>query len=101
MTAADQLAKRLTWIYDRARSAKAADAAAADPAGALADLAGHKYCLLVTYRTNGKPIPTPLWFGIGDGKLFVQTGATDGKVKRIGRNPTARVAPCTARGRPP
>lgn len=63
-------------------------------------LRGHKYCLLVTYRRSGEAVPTPVWFGLRAGKLYVRTEADAAKVKRIGNDPRARVAPCTARGKP-
>lgn len=63
-------------------------------------LRSHKYCLLTSYRRSGEPVNTPVWFGIGDGRIFVRSGAADGKVKRIRRNPRVRVTPCTARGKP-
>ena len=63
-------------------------------------LRGHKYCLLVTYKRSGEAVPTPVWFGLGDGKLYVRSEATVAKVKRIRNNPQVRVAPCTARGKP-
>jgi hypothetical protein len=68
--------------------------------GNFQDLRGRKYCVLVTYKRSGEGVPSPLWFGTGDGKLYFQTGATSAKVKRIGRNPEVRVAPATSRGRP-
>jgi PPOX class probable F420-dependent enzyme len=63
-------------------------------------LRGHKYCLLVTYRLSGKPVPTPVWFGLGDGNLYVRSEANVAKVKRVRNDPHVRVAPCTARGKP-
>jgi uncharacterized protein len=63
-------------------------------------LRGHKYCLLVTYRRSGEPVPTPVWFGLGDGKLYVRCEANVAKAKRIRNDPRVRVAPCTARGKP-
>lgn len=63
-------------------------------------LRGHKYCLLVTYRRSGEPVPTPVWFGLRDGKLYVRSEANVAKAKRIRNDPRARVAPCTARGKP-
>jgi PPOX class probable F420-dependent enzyme len=63
-------------------------------------LRGHKYCLLVTNRRSGEAVPTPVWFGLGDGRLYVRTEAHAAKVKRVGNDPQVRVAPCTARGRP-
>jgi PPOX class probable F420-dependent enzyme len=41
-----------------------------------------------------------VWFGIGDGNVYVRTEAAVGKVKRIRNNPRVRVAPCTLRGKP-
>ena len=61
---------------------------------------GHKYCLLVTYKRSGEAVPTPVWFGLGDGKLYVRSEASVAKVKRIRNDPRIRAAPCTARGKP-
>jgi len=63
-------------------------------------LRGHKYCLLVTYRRSGEAVPTPVWFGLGTGKLYTRTEADVAKVKRVGNDPRVRVAPCTVRGKP-
>lgn len=63
-------------------------------------LDGHKYCLLVTYKRDGEPVPTPVWFGLADGKLYVRSDAGAAKVKRIRNDPRARIAPCTSRGKP-
>lgn len=79
-------------------------------AGSLADetrtvsgfehLRGHKYCLLVTYKRSGAAVPTPVWFGLVDGRLYVRSEADVGKVKRVRNDPRVRVAPCTVRGKP-
>jgi PPOX class probable F420-dependent enzyme len=63
-------------------------------------LQGHKYCLLVTYKRDGEPVPTPVWFGLADGKLYVRSDASAAKVKRIRTDPRSRLAPCTSRGKP-
>lgn len=63
-------------------------------------LRGHKYCLLVTYKRSGEPVPTPVWFGLEGGKLYVRSVADAGKVRRIRNDPRSRVAPCSARGKP-
>ena len=63
-------------------------------------LRGHKYCLLVTHRRSGEAVPTPVWFGLGDGRLYVRTEADAAKVKRVGSDPRTLVAPCSARGKP-
>jgi PPOX class probable F420-dependent enzyme len=41
-----------------------------------------------------------VWFGLRDGSLYVRSEADAAKVKRIRNDPRARVAPCTARGKP-
>jgi uncharacterized protein len=57
-----------------------------------------KYLSLTTYRRDGTPVSTPVWFVEEDGRLFVITAAHSYKAKRLRRNPAAMVAPCTARG---
>ena len=44
-------------------------------------------------------MPTPVWFGEQDGKLYVMTRSDMGKTKRVRNNPQVRVAPCTIRGK--
>lgn len=53
-----------------------------------------------TYRKNGEAVSTPVWFVERDGRFYVRTIATAGKVKRIRNNPKARVMPCDQRGGP-
>src|SRR5256885_752956 len=36
----------------------------APPTGGLEELAGRRYCTVVTYRRSGEPIATPVWFGV-------------------------------------
>ena len=96
----ERMAKASDKFYDRMRSADATSVADAEPTGSINDLEGHKYCVLVSYRKNGQPMPSPLWFGVADGKLYFNTSATGYKVKRIANNPEVRVAPCTTRGKP-
>ena len=95
-----RLAKASDRFYDRMRTADADSVADTEPTGTIGDLKGRKYCVLVSYRKNGQPMPSPLWFGVADGKLYFQTSATGYKVKRITNNPEVRVAPCTSRGKP-
>jgi PPOX class probable F420-dependent enzyme len=59
-----------------------------------------KYLSLTTYRRDGTPVSTPVWFVEEDGRVFVTTAADSYKAKRLRRNPAAMVAPCTARGVP-
>jgi len=100
MSLVERVARATDRFYDRMRSPQAMTIAEADPTGRLEDLRGHKFCVLVTYRKSGEPVPSPLWFGTGDGELYFQTGATAAKIRRIERNPEVRVAPATSRGKP-
>jgi PPOX class probable F420-dependent enzyme len=100
MSLSERLARASDRFYDRVRSPKAHDVVDAAPTGSLADLRGRKYCVLVSYKRDGGPMPSALWFGIGNGKLYFHTGANSAKVKRIRRTPQVRIAAATARGRP-
>ena len=60
---------------------------------------GHKYLSLATFRKNGTPVRTPVWFGEEGDKLYVMTRSDMGKCKRIRNNPQVRVAPCTMSGK--
>ena len=57
-----------------------------------------KYLNLETYRKNGAPVLTPMWFAEQDGQFYVYSVAEVGKVKRIRNNARVRVAPCGVRG---
>ena len=58
-----------------------------------------RYLSITSYKRDGTGVATPVWFVQQDGRLLVETDAASGKVKRIKRNPTVRVAACTASGR--
>ena len=60
--------------------------------------AGQKYLSLETYRRNGTPVRTPMWFVEMDGRLYVRTPDDAGKIKRIRRSARVRVAVCDMRG---
>ena len=66
---------------------------------ALDALRRGKYVSVTTFRRDGTPVPTPVWYALGDGELVFWTGAASGKVKRLRNNPRVLVAPCNARGR--
>ena len=63
-------------------------------------LASHKYLNIETYRKNGTPVRTPMWFAAdpASGELYVGTPASAGKVKRIRSYPGVRVAACDFSG---
>ncbi|HXM24085.1 MAG TPA: PPOX class F420-dependent oxidoreductase [Terriglobales bacterium] len=58
-----------------------------------------KYISLSTFRKSGAAVPTPVWFGEQDDKLYVKTRSDSGKYKRIRNNPEVRIAACTIRGK--
>jgi PPOX class probable F420-dependent enzyme len=89
-------------FYDRMRHHDAYTASRqAGTARDFSHLDGHKYALLVTFRRDGTPVPTPVWFGLDDeGGFYMRTESDTAKVKRIRRDPHARVAPATVRGKP-
>ncbi len=62
-------------------------------------LRGQSYISLTTFRKNGQPVPTPVWFGEEGGKFYVMSNAKAGKLKRVRNNPQVRIALCTMRGR--
>jgi uncharacterized protein len=58
-----------------------------------------KYISLTTFRKSGAAVPTPVWFGEENDKLYVMTRSDSGKFKRIRNNPRVQIAPCTIRGK--
>jgi uncharacterized protein len=98
----ERVAKHSNRFYDRMRHREAFAAARGEPSVlGFEALRGHKYCLLVTFRRSGEPVPTPVWFGLDrEGRLYVRTESDAGKVKRIRADGRARVCPASVRGRP-
>jgi len=65
----------------------------------LAAFDSQQYLSLETYRKNGEPVRTPVWFAAAPGPiLYVYTTADSGKVKRLRRTNEARIALCNVRG---
>ena len=70
------------------------------PATSLAAaLNSHRYALLTTFRQTGRPVTTPVWFAVANGRVYFRTPAETGKAKRLRRNCRIRIAACTVRGR--
>ena len=46
-----------------------------------------EYIRLETVKRNGQVVPTPVWFVVENGTLFVRSYADSGKVKRMRNNP--------------
>jgi PPOX class probable F420-dependent enzyme len=66
----------------------------------ISQLAEHKYINLETYKRNGQPVRTPVWFVINDGQIFVTTRPETGKVKRLKNNQAVKIMPCGMKGDP-
>lgn len=66
----------------------------------LSQFANQKYLSVESYRKNGTPVATPVWFAEEAGELYIYSLADAGKVKRIRNNPRVRVVPCDFRGTP-
>ena len=98
---AHRISRKQDRLLDRLRDPSAADAAGLPGAADTFDaLIGEEYALLVTFRRSGEPVPTPVWFGLRDGCVYVESLADAGKVKRLRQDQHVRVAPCTLRGKP-
>ena len=101
MSIAERIAHASNRFYDAIRSGKAREAPElATKADNFDVLSGHKYCLVTTFKRSGEPVPTPVWFGVAEGKLYFRTYADAVKLKRLQRNPRVLVGPCNVRGNP-
>ena len=60
----------------------------------FAALSPYEFVLLTTFRTSGVGVPTAMWFAYWHGKLYMVTGRTTGKLKRIRTTSRVLVAPC-------
>lgn len=68
------------------------------PSGSFAALAGQKYLNLTTFRRDGSPVATPVWFAREGESLYITTYDSTGKVKRLRANEHVELAPSDARG---
>ncbi len=97
------MTSRQSRFYDRMRDPASLQAARGGATAQGFDaLRGRKYCLLVSYRRSGEPVPTPVWFGLDDAgqRAYIRTEADAGKVKRVRANPEVLVGPADVRGKP-
>ena len=72
------------------------------PSNWISVLSGNGYISLETYRTNGQPVATPVWFTIDHNNkvIYVITRTETGKIKRLRNNSNVRIVPCGMRGQP-
>jgi len=102
MVVKHRLADASYRLYDRMRHRSAFETAA-EP-GTASDFSAfedREYAVLVTFRKDGTPVPTPVWFALLDDRRWVTcTDERTAKVRRIRRDPHARVFPSDPRGKP-
>src|SRR5436305_13871956 len=65
----------------------------------FAYLSPYEFVLLTTFRKSGVGVPTAMWFAREPGKLYMVTGRTAGKIKRIRNNGRVLLAPCDLMGK--
>jgi len=70
------------------------------PNAHIAPLTREKCISLTTFRRDGSPVATPVWFVPDGERILIWTFADRGKVKRVRSDPRVAVAPCTYRGTP-
>lgn len=62
-------------------------------------LQGRHVAVLVTVDTDGRPVPTPIWYAYRDGVFYFRTADTAARLENIRRDP--RVSICVQEERPP
>lgn len=89
-------------VFDRMRHPQAYEVAAREGSGRdFEAFRGVRQALVVTFRRDGTPVPTPVNFGLSeDGTLIFRSEPHVAKVKRLARDPHVRVCPCNVRGKP-
>ena len=64
---------------------------------ALAELSAARYALLRSFRRDGTPIDTPIWFGF-DGNALVFRTKVGPKTRRLATRPDVELAACDYKG---
>ena len=59
-----------------------------------------KYINLETYKKDGTPVKTPVWFVIDNDLIYVITRDSTGKVKILKNNQDVRIVSCSFKGQP-
>jgi PPOX class probable F420-dependent enzyme len=59
----------------------------------FAFLAPHEFIVLTTYRKTGDAMPTTVWFAYDQGKIYITTGKSAGKAKRVRNNGRVQMTP--------
>lgn len=64
-----------------------------------AQFSSQKTISLETYKKNGDPVRSPVWVIEENGMLYVRSDPKSWKIKRIRKNSSVRLAPCTMSGK--
>ena len=59
-----------------------------------------KYINLETYKKDGTPIRTPVWFVVDNDLIYIITRDSTGKVKRLKNNQDVQIVSCSFKGEP-
>lgn len=65
----------------------------------LSEIKPQKYISIETYRKDGTPVQTPVWFVVKNEQLYIVTRDKTGKIKRIRNNQKVKIATCTIKGK--
>lgn len=65
---------------------------------ALTELCGSRYALLRSFRRDGTPVDTPIWFGVDGGGLVFRTKVGP-KTRRLAARHDVELTACDYRGR--
>jgi uncharacterized protein len=96
-----KMSKLMFRGMDKIRHRGAFEVAAMTPTGSsFTGFDKTRQIVLVTFKRSGEAVPSPINHGVSDGKLYVRTDASTGKVKRLRNNPRVVVVPCSLRGKP-
>jgi uncharacterized protein len=69
------------------------------PRHSLDELRGARYALLRSFRRDGTPVDTAIWFGL-DGEALLFRTKVGPKTRRLAGRPDVELMPCDYRGRP-
>jgi uncharacterized protein len=59
----------------------------------------YRYIAFTTFRKNGNPVMTPVWFVSQGERVFIWTANDSGKVKRLRNNPCVQLGPSNHSGK--
>ena len=77
---------------------RAVDWAPAPRGGSSIDPSTESYVSLASFRRDGREVRTPVWIAGAEGRLYVFSEGSAGKVKRIRNHGRVRLAACNLRG---